>query len=164
MKPSELKQQQDRELSSLKKRGLLRPEDVVKFARKSSTALHKKFEWNDSKASHEYRLWQARELIVRVRFHHKDREGPIQAYVSLKSDRGLAKGGYRRLIDVLGDDELRKELFNQAMEELNYWQDKYDELSELAPIFAAAAKVEKTRRKKPARTSKKARRRKLAVA
>jgi len=44
----------------------LRPEYVVKEAKKRKNPLHDYFEWNDDKASQKYRLWQAREIIGAV--------------------------------------------------------------------------------------------------
>jgi len=53
------------ELESIRRSagGLLRPEDVVEFARSPETALHEEFTWDDSEAAHQYRLWQARQVI-----------------------------------------------------------------------------------------------------
>lgn len=47
--------------------GLLRPDDVVKDARSESSPLHSLFEWDNSKAAHQHRLYQARDLIASVR-------------------------------------------------------------------------------------------------
>ncbi len=43
--------------------GILRPEIVVEFARDAKTALHSRFEWDDTEAAKQYRLWQARQII-----------------------------------------------------------------------------------------------------
>jgi hypothetical protein len=43
--------------------GVLRPEDVVSFAADPDTELHSRFEWDDTEAAQQYRLWQARQLI-----------------------------------------------------------------------------------------------------
>ena len=66
MKKSKVSQ----ELEEIRKRhiGILRPRDVVKYAENPDTALHDKFEWDDSLAGAKYRLQQAAE-IIRIRNH-----------------------------------------------------------------------------------------------
>jgi len=133
--------------------GLLRPEDVVKFARNERTALHREFEWDDAKASAEYRLEQARK-VIRVAVEllpspHADQE-PIRAYVSVASDRVQPGGGYRSITDVMTDDELRAELVNEALGEVKRWRRKYERLRELVPIFRAIDRVEAKQETVPA--------------
>lgn len=43
--------------------GGLRPSEVVAAAAPVDSPLHGEFEWDDEKAGHEFRLWQARHLI-----------------------------------------------------------------------------------------------------
>ena len=125
--------------------GLLQAEDVVKFARNKRTALHREFEWDDAKASAEFRLEQARR-VIRVSVTvlpspHSDQE-PVRAYVSVASDRVQPGGGYRSFADVMTDDDMRLELVNEAIGEAKRWRRKYERLRELAPIFRAIDKVE----------------------
>lgn len=135
------------ELSSLRRTGgLLVPEDVVEFARNPETALHKHFCWDETEAARQYRLIQARNLIVRVTVTPRGSDKPIQAFVSLKSDRANPGGGYRETIRVLSDADLRDELLSQALRDLEYWQNKYQSLKELAPVFKAAKRVKRSQR------------------
>lgn len=127
--------------------GLLKPEDVVKFASDERTALHAEFEWDDAKASAEYRLEQARRVIrvaVTVLPSPHSDQPPVRAYVSVCSDRVQPGGGYRALADVMTDDDLRAELVAEAMSEVKRWRRKYERLRELVPIFRAIDRVEKT--------------------
>jgi hypothetical protein len=144
---TERRQQINEELEQIRRAngGLLRPEDVVKFARNTRTALHQEFEWDDAKASAEYRLEQARK-VIRVAVEllpspHADQE-PIRAYVSVVSDRVQPGGGYRAIGEVMTDDDLRAELVNEALGEVKRWRRKYERLRELVPIFRAIDKVE----------------------
>jgi hypothetical protein len=118
---------------------------VVVFARNKRTALHSEFEWDDAKASAEYRLWQAR-TVIRVAVTvlpspHADQE-PVRAYVSVASDRVRPGGGYRPLADVMTNDEMRSEMVIEALNEVKRWRRKYDRIRELVPIFRAIDKVE----------------------
>lgn len=125
--------------------GLLKPEDVVKFASNKRTALHSEFEWDDAKASAEYRLEQARRVIrvlVTVLPSPNSGQEPVRAYVSVNRDRVQPGGGYRSFADVMSDDEMRSELVNEAIGEAKRWRRKYERLRELSPIFRAIDKVE----------------------
>jgi len=54
--------------------GKLRPPDVVDAARPEDYPIHPHFEWNDSVAAEEHRLWQARQLIRSVRVEIQEKE------------------------------------------------------------------------------------------
>lgn len=126
--------------------GILRPIDVVTFAQDPRTELHSKFEWDDSRAAFEYRLWQAREIIrveVTVISNYSE---PIRAYISMKDDRKQEAGGYRPIMKVLSNKNLRDKMLQEAYEELEAFQQKYKILEELYEIFEAI-KAAKTRKK-----------------
>lgn len=134
----------DRELELIRRRngGILRAEQVVEFARNPKTALHSQFEWDDTKAGYQYRLWQARE-IIRVRVTMEPRiNAETRAYVSLYSDRKQPGGGYRAIADVLSDEERREELLQQALRDMEAFKHKYIQLKRLAPVFAAMDRVQ----------------------
>lgn len=60
------REQVEAELSKLCAQGPLRPSEVVAAAADATSPLHGCFEWDDSKAGHQYRLWQARHLLREV--------------------------------------------------------------------------------------------------
>jgi hypothetical protein len=123
--------------------GILRPADVVEAAKPTDHPLHDRFEWDDTKAGHEYRLWQARELIaVAVKVIDADpKHEATRAYVSLVSDRGTPGGGYRTVDAVLRNRKWREEWYQQALEELREFERKYRRLRRLRNVFAALHKL-----------------------
>ena len=132
---------QVQELASLKnKKGLLRPVDVVEFAKNKKTALHSAFEWDNGKAAHEYRLWQAQHLIVSVRIVEPTTNREIPMFVSLKENRAQPGGGYRETVQVLSQAELRESLLQQALADFRVWEAKYAMLKELASVFRSMEK------------------------
>jgi hypothetical protein len=123
--------------------GVLRSEDVVKAAKDPQNALHPCFEWNNRIAGHEYRLMQARHLI-RVHVTVLDNAadvGPVNVFVSLTPDRKEPGGGYRIMVNVLEDPDQRAMLLEDAARDFRFWKSKYQHLTELAQIFAAADQV-----------------------
>lgn len=138
------------ELEAIRKsnRGVLLPEQVVKFAKNSNTALHSRFDWSDRKAAHKYRLWQAREVInVYVTVLEADTE-PVKVYVSLYNDRKREGGGYRALRNVMRNPKYRQQLFEQAEFEMQIFRQRYQRLLRLRPIFEASDKVFAKKKKK----------------
>lgn len=121
--------------------GMLQPAVVVQEARSPRSPLHSRFTWDDSEAAQAYRLWQARQLIsvsVEVIAGSKTE---TDVFVSLPQDRERDGGGYRLMVDVLSQTQLRKKMLQQALTELNHFQKKYQDLKELSAVFAAAKKI-----------------------
>lgn len=138
------------ELETIRKRddGILRPVAIVAFAKNKRTALHGRFCWDDSKAAHEYRLWQARELIsVYVRVLEGSTK-PVRTWVSLMSDRQQTGGGYRGLECVLRNPAQRAHLLAEAKAEMRRFRARYSVLKELANVFAAMEAVEQPQPRK----------------
>jgi hypothetical protein len=125
------------ELEKCRKDGLIRPEDVVKRARNAKSPLHDHFTWDNSEAARQWRLIEARNLIrVHVVQAAEDIE-PIQAFVSLTSDRVRPGGGYRALTDVMNDAELYNQMRQDAFTQLQNMQLKYRRIVELEPVWKA---------------------------
>lgn len=123
--------------------GLLQPDVVVSEARPASSPLHSRFEWDNSVAGQQYRLWQARQLIrVSVEVLQGTDE-MTDVFVSLTTDREKESGGYRMVVDVLTNAQMRAQMLADALEELATFREKYRQLKELAAVFAAIKKVRK---------------------
>lgn len=123
--------------------GLLTPEAVVEFARPKTSPLHKRFLWDDTEAAHQYRLWQARQMIsVTVRYVDMDgKRTPTRVFVSLSPDRDRRHGGYREMVDVLSDSSLRKQMLNDAVNEMELFEMKYQTLNELSKLFKVSKQL-----------------------
>jgi hypothetical protein len=118
----------------------LNPEDVVEEASDDESPLHQYFEWDDTEAAHAYRLQQARGLIRRmtVRLILPDkREVVDHLFVSLTTNRRNEEGSYRLLVDVMKNEVEKETLLQQALRDLEAFQSKYQQLVELADVFAA---------------------------
>ena len=120
--------------------GILRPEIVVEAARAKTSPLHSSFEWDNTRAAEAHRLWQARQLIVSVTIKYEGVKNSAPIYVSLKKDRE-AGGGFRTMVAVLSDDELREQLLEDARQDMEIFRQKYRGLAKLAKVFAAMDEV-----------------------
>jgi hypothetical protein len=101
-----------RELARIRKEhGGIKPEVVIDEARDETSPLHPVFTWDDSKAAHEYRLWQARALIRAVCVISADQPDltPRAVYVHVPDDES-----YQPMSVVVG----MPEMFDSALAEL----------------------------------------------
>jgi len=132
------------ELKAIEERdGILFPKAVVDFARDPGTNLHEHFEWDDAKAGYGYRLWQARQLISVQVLYLNDKKGEgkeVPAFVSLTEDRVL-KGGYRSMVTILSDDDLRVKMLKDAKRELVRFRQRYQDLVELSDVFREVERI-----------------------
>ncbi len=147
--PTKVTKAQQAELDSLAEKGggVLKPEAVVAFAKNPKTALHRRFTWDDGEAAAQFRLLEARNTIrVYVTVVENVKE-PFRAFVSLQRDQQQGGGGYRRTVDVMQTADMREELLDMALADLERFQNRYKQLTELAAVFSAIAKVVKRRKR-----------------
>lgn len=125
------------------KDNMLHPQKVVAWARSHSrSALHRQFEWNNSRAATEYRLWQARRLI-QVNVTLAD-GGPQLVSLSFDRPRG---GGYRDVVDVVSDKTLSEIMLRDALAELQRVQLRYQRVQELTAVWSAVKRIRERARK-----------------
>jgi hypothetical protein len=132
--------------------GVLMVDDVLDVARDPQCILHKHFQWDDSKAAEAFRRMQARALIQKCTVTiEKAPDIPIRAFVSFNSDQ-ITGGGYRMMVDVLDDVDLKDQLLLEMHHALAKWKRQINLLDkETAAIINAlddiVAKKTSTKRK-----------------
>lgn len=120
---------------------MLHPRDVVSWAKSHpKSALHGEFEWNDSKAAEEHRLWQARRIIA-ITINEAGEEPTV---VSLRYDRPRG-GGYRKTDDILKNEDLSRMMLADALADLERVRERYKLVKELASVWEELDKVKKPR-------------------
>lgn len=137
---------QKAELDRLIKRhdGLLKPEVVVEAARPASSPLHGSFEWDDGEAAEMWRIEQARHLIRVYVTVVEGSSTESRAFVALSSDRASG-GGYRAIVSVLHDEDLRNVLLADALRDMKTFRERYAALNEMAGVMKAMDRVENDR-------------------
>ncbi len=127
------------ELEKIRKKndGELRKADVVESAKSARHKLHRFFEWDDSKAANDHRLWQAGRLIasIEVVIDEAPDKGTTRQYEISRSKTDPAKQSYQRLEDVMKTADGRADLMKRALSELIAVRRRYHMLQELAIVF-----------------------------
>lgn len=115
--------------------GAIEPSVVVDQSRPKNAPLHSCFEWNDQVAAEKYREQQARVMIANVVVvGEPTNESYTRAFVHVEQT-------YQPLYVVLESADKTSELLQSAMRDLRTFEAKYNELSELAPVFNAITEV-----------------------
>ncbi len=137
------------EISSLeKKHGGVTAHMVLNSAKKDSSPLHDYFVWDDTKAADSFRVWQARQLIRSVKVTISGKK--TQAFWNIKVNVGSeVTRAYFSIEKVLKNPDMYRQTLSKAVEELNYWQQKYEDLKDLKKVIdpkvlkKAEAKIKK---------------------
>ena len=130
--------------------GFVDPVAVIEYARDPKTALHNRFEWDDTEAAERYRIWQAR-MIIRMDLVvipiSEGKEKIVRSFISLVADRKAEQDkGYRFMVDVLSDSDLREQMLDAARRDMLIFRRKYNQLNELAKVFEAMEQVHSRKR------------------
>ena len=123
--------------------GVLGPSAVVDAARPKASPLHRMFEWDNTKAAEKFRLLQAAEILrVSVTMIQcRNKKCTVRAFVSIGASRGSGNDSYYATAKVLSSAQLRKQMLDDALSELEAFEAKYNTLVELASVFAAIRKL-----------------------
>jgi len=116
---------------------------VIEEAKHKTSVLHGAFEWDDSKAAHQWRLHSARHLMRSVEIVSTSAEGDtrsLPAFVFVKTDLGPQ---YETLARVLSDKELRTQVLERAEKEFDQWAKRYEEYEEFLSVIKAFDKTRK---------------------
>lgn len=120
-------------LQGLVKNGQIKPEDVIEVARDENSPIHNNFEWDDTKAAQEHRLWQARQLIT---YKFKVEGSKEQQFYNVKVVvNDVPVQGYFTKEKILSNKDMYLHLLKEAVSEIKYWEKKYKEIKELEGVI-----------------------------
>ncbi len=126
--------------------GVLTAEVLVQEAKPPSSVFHPVFQWDDTKAAHNYRLQQARSVINNlevtiIRSGNEVVHVPVFEICKNSQDKKQSYKSYHEIIANPEDFQFVKE---KAKRELVYWQKKYvayeklqDIVNQVTPIIAS---------------------------
>ena len=116
--------------------GVIEPETVVAESRTPSAPLHSCFEWDDEKAANKYRITQAQNIIRAIVVVDEAKQPETRAFVNVQRE-------YHPVSVVVRNPEKREILLQNALNELRWFERKYNTLQELSNVFAAIEEVTK---------------------
>lgn len=126
--------------------GRLDADMVLSASRSSRSPIHECFEWDDSKAAEEYRRVQARELLRAIVIVQKDSGLEVRAFenvvVRASDQNNDVEGSYYVPIqDIIPDENLMKQVLQEAVNYLKWFRKKYENLKQLGTVHRAIDKV-----------------------
>lgn len=117
--------------------------DVLEDGRRIDAPQHNIFEWEDSVAAEQYRLSQAGSIlrsVVIVRNDTTDIKKPIRAFVHVIPPE-QKDAAYVDIVEAMSNPEMRKQVLEKALDELESWQETYNGYVEFQPVVEAIGKV-----------------------
>lgn len=117
----------------LKKKGYVTPQDMVEVSKPSNALLHPYFEWDNEVAGHEYRLWQAREMVRDLKCEFEGKQIHYCQNVVVKIS-GKSQRAYVTTVETLSKKELREQVLAYALRQLNYWVNQHKIYNELVGL------------------------------
>lgn len=121
----------------------LNAEIIVEKAMPQNSPIHDYFEWNNTKAAHEYRLIQARKLLRSLVIYDEKSDRYNRAYINveIENEELETDNHYVPLEDILNDNDLTRKMLADALEYLKWFKLKYSMLKELAEVHNAIDKI-----------------------
>jgi len=120
----------------------LTAENLLRKASKKSSSLYEFFDWDNSSAGEKWRLHQARMIINEVKIVVDNKEYFAFENVNVNIDeesesnkKTFSQREYVTKLEVMNNEDYRKQLIHRALSEATYWKEKHAELIELNPIF-----------------------------
>lgn len=120
--------------------GLVQPEKVVEAASNPDSPLHRYFEWDDSEAAHQYRLHQARRLVVRVIVKDASRK-PTRVNVVIRRADGSERRGYVPVERAANDEDMCNQILHDTKRALTAYRTRLSAFEQTQEIVAKLDEV-----------------------
>ena len=130
------------EIIAIEKKDGLTAETLLEKAKDDNSSLHDFFEWDDTVAAEKWRLVQARNVINEVKILVDDTE--MYAFESVRVNAVTEENSereYKSIVEILGTSEYKSQLIERAIHEIQHWKKRYEEITELSPIFDSIKKT-----------------------
>lgn len=119
--------------------GSILTDAVVEFAQPKTSPIHKYFEWDDTKAAHEFRLDQARKLIKSIVVEIDGSNVPAYQNIYIEN----SGRSYLETAQCMETESIWDQVLASALKEAVNWANRYRTYKDLAPAVAAIDEVHK---------------------
>lgn len=122
------------------KYGEVTPRNLLDESTPEDAVMHNCYEWDDSKAADNYRLWQSRHIMSCLVVTYADeaetepKEIVVRAFQNVSEER---EGRFISVEKAFESTTTRDIILQKAFEELAMFRKKYSDLSELAKVITA---------------------------
>lgn len=138
------------EILEIKDKEGLTPENIVKNAKRKTSPLHELFEWDNVNAGEKWRLQQARVLLNEVKIIVEDKEYYAFENVNIivnnpnssETTEVVKERQYVGRIEILSNEDFRKQVLQKALNQLTYWGKQYESYKEFESVLVEIQKVE----------------------
>jgi hypothetical protein len=117
------------------KDGIIQPAAVVEAAKDPESPLHDKFEWDDAEAGHQYRLEQARQLIVKTKINVTQPE-PEMFNVKIRLSDGSERRGYVTRERAKADPDLSAQVIDDAIRAIRSYRNRLSAFAEAQSLVS----------------------------
>lgn len=113
------------------------PQQLVEFAKDENTEVHKCFTWDDTEAARKYRIYEARQVFIRIKIEKVEDSGektitPIRVFY--KTNEGE---GYKPTEIIVKKADEYAALIERVKSELRAIETKYKYIKELTEVWEA---------------------------
>ena len=117
----------------------LTAETLLEANKDENAPLHNEFEWDDTKAAHQYRLTQSRHIINCLCYTEEKAEikEPVRAFFKIEQKCS----NYESTTKIISSKDKYQMLLEQAYKELQAFTSKYKSLKELNGVFKEIKKL-----------------------
>ncbi len=140
------------ELQGLLGKDNITAKELLDASRDEKAPLHSCFEWDDSVAAENYRLYQARQIIgsieIKVKVTGVENEQPtfvtVRAFPNTQPYAPKKKGEFVFVDTVLKNPDYRTQILKNAYQSLLAFKRNYENYAELSGVFRAIDDFGKT--------------------
>lgn len=120
--------------------GQVNPQILLDDARPEDAVMHSCFEWNDGIAAEKYRLEQSRLILSNLRIVQVEEEEPDREPIKVRafhnvSDGVKAKGEFHHIDVIKANEDMTRNVINNARTELEIFYNKYVGLCDVCGIM-----------------------------
>lgn len=116
--------------------------ELLDASREEEAPLHSCFEWDDTVAAEQYRVYQARKVIGSIEIKYVKNDTPAHLeqsryFINVAPNAPKVQGQFATIDIAFSNDKYRNTVLKDALRNLRAFQLKYNRYTELSGVFKA---------------------------